>query len=121
MSVVKEIKVKINKAQIIRDGFANLGMEATTKEIQAYYKEQTGEEIDRQYVYIQKAGMNKELPLNKGKDGIEQDSHPIARKPKKSAKKAPNSADFVSIIKDIRNLISFFGDKKRFVEVIESL
>jgi hypothetical protein len=114
MSIAKELEAKINKAQIVRDGFAKLGMEASTKQIQEFYNQKTGGEIDRQYVYLQKSQIRKGKTPKKDKDKT---------KIVKMAKNASftNSGEFVSVINNIKTLIAFFSDKKQLIAAVESI
>lgn len=114
---------KINKAESIRNALKDLGLDASSKQIIEYVKASTGEDVDAQYVYMQKSDYKKGLDPSKAKKRsrkADESAYAPARSRRKMGNHS-NAQSLLAIVKTIRDLVETCGTKQDLIAIIETI
>jgi hypothetical protein len=119
-AVKEKTENRINKAKSIRTAFSQLGVDAPSKDIVDYVKNNTGEDVTAQYVYLHRSEYKKGLDPTKAKKKGEAIAD-SSRKSRMADQSGSFSGKVQNLLKTIRNLVDTCGSKKDLIELIESI
>lgn len=119
--VKEEIENKVNKTNYIKEAFAKLGLKASAQDVAAYIKQNKGETVKTNYIYVIK---NKIVNPNKPKKAATKNTEKfssvnVSRRQKISALSA-SANQFAEVYSNIRMLITYFGSKSELVKAINA-